>query len=155
MVVREAGILFRGFTIVHSSYHDTSHEEIDKDLRSALLTALISFAESTFERNKIEYFEGKKFVVSFTQDKIISDKDRGPEDLMAYAILDREEKNMDKVIHKIIQPPLKKVLREFKERYEGVNLIEISKLKPFKKNLDDSFGLDVLTLDQKVKSVFF
>lgn len=155
MVVREAGILFRGFTIVHSSYHDTSHEKIDKDLRSGLLTALISFAETTFERNNMEYLEGKKFVICFTRDEIISNKDRGPEDLMAYAILDREEKNIDKIIHKIIQPPLKKVLREFKERYEGVNLIEISKLKPFKKKIDDSFGLDVLTLDQKVRGVFF
>ncbi len=155
MVVREAGILFRGFTLVSSSYHQTANDKIDTDLRSALLTALLQFAENTFEQNNMEYFEGKRFVISFIRDTIISEKERGPEDLMAYAILDREEKNLDNLVHRVIQPPLIKILRQFKEQYEGTSLAEITRLQSFKSKIDESFGTDVLTLDQKVRRVFY
>ena len=45
MVIREAGLLFRGFTLINGFYHQTSDEPIDKDLRSGLLTAMLNFAE--------------------------------------------------------------------------------------------------------------
>ena len=72
MVIREAGLLFRGFTLVNGSYHQTSGDKIDIDLRSGLLTALLSFAESAFNSDMIEYFEGAKFCIAFTEDEILS-----------------------------------------------------------------------------------
>ncbi len=153
MVVREAGLIFRGFTILFSQYHQTGHGKIDKDLRSGLLSALIQFAKTTFEQNDVEYLEGKKFVIAFAQDTFISEKVRGPENLLAYAILD-QEKNIDKTIQKIIHPVLKDLLKQFKKQFHGKNLSEISQLQSFKEILDKTFGLDVYTIDQKVKGVF-
>ncbi|MHA1688061.1 MAG: hypothetical protein ACTSYC_10405 [Promethearchaeota archaeon] len=153
MVVREAGIIFRGFTIVYSQYHQIGHGKVDKDLRSGLLSALVQFAETTFEQNSVEYLEGKKFVIAFARDTFISEKVRGPENLLAYAILD-QEKNIDKTIQKIIHPVLTNLLKQFKKQFHGKNLSEISQLQSFKEVLDKMFGLDVYTIDQKVKGVF-
>ncbi|MFW9820504.1 MAG: hypothetical protein ACFFE5_12905 [Candidatus Thorarchaeota archaeon] len=148
MVVREAGLLFRGFTLVKKSYHKTTLGKIDSDLRSGLLTAILDFAQSTF--SKVEYFEGKKFLITFTDEKIISDDGFEPELLVSYAILDREKK-IEKYIHKIIQPLLKKMLTEFKTQNAGKNLSEVSQFKDFKNSLDNIFGTDTQTLDQKLR----
>ena len=101
MVVREAGLMFRGFTLVKKTFHKTDKGRIDIDLRSGLLDAIVSFAESAFMKNSVEYFQGKKFIIVFTKEHIMSDDGIEPENLTSYAILDREKK-ADKYIHKII-----------------------------------------------------
>jgi hypothetical protein len=148
MVVREAGLLFRGFTLVKKSYHKTTLGKIDSDLRSGLLTAILDFAQSTF--SKVEYFEGKKFLITFIDDKIMSDDGFEPELLVSYAILDRDKK-IEKYIQKIIQPLLKQVLNDFKTQNAGKNLSEVSQFKDFKNSLDKIFGTDTQTLDQKLR----
>ncbi|MFX1503896.1 MAG: hypothetical protein ACFFDH_23240 [Promethearchaeota archaeon] len=153
MVVREAGLLFRGFTLVKKSYHKTSLGKIDTDLRSGLLTALLTFAQSTFTKDAIEYFEGKKFLITFTQDEILSEDGLEPELLVSYAILDKEKK-VEKYIYKIIQPLLIKVLQEFKSLNTGKNLSEVSQFKGFKQSLDSIFGTDTQTIDQKLRGIF-
>ena len=138
MVVREAGLLFRGFTLVKKSYHVTSKGKIDTDLRSGLLTAILNFAQSTFSKDLVEYFEGKKFLIAFIDDEISADDSFEPELIISYAILDKE-KRIEKYIRKIIQPLLKQVLKEFKTLNKGKNLSEVSQFKPFKENLDRIF----------------
>ncbi|MFX0003746.1 MAG: hypothetical protein ACFE9C_04830 [Candidatus Hodarchaeota archaeon] len=152
MVVREAGILFRGFTLVKKSYHKTSLGKIDTDLRSGLLTALLNFAQSTFSKDIIEYFEGKKFLITFTEDKILSEDSFEPELLISYAILDKEKK-IEKYINKVIQPLLKRVINEFKSSNVGKNLSEVSQFKKFKESLDTIFGTDTETIDQKLRKI--
>ncbi|MFX0040430.1 MAG: hypothetical protein ACFFCY_12325 [Promethearchaeota archaeon] len=153
MVVREAGLLFRGFTLVKKSYHKTSLGKIDTDLRSGLLTAILNFAQSTFSKDIIEYFEGKKFLITFTEDKISSEDGFEPELLISYAILDKEKK-IEKYIHKIVQPLLKQVIKEFKSLNAGKNLSEVSQFKIFKESLDTIFGTDTETIDQKLRKIF-
>ncbi len=153
MVVREAGLLLRGFTLVKKSYHKTTKGKIDTDLRSGLLTALLNFAQSTFSKDIIEYFEGKKFLIAFIEDKIEAEDSFEPELIISYAILDKEKK-IEKYIQKIIRPLLKEVLKEFKLLNTGKNLSEISQFKDFKHNLDTIFGTDTQTIDQKLKGVF-
>jgi len=153
MVVREAGLLFRGFTLVKKSYHKTTKGKIDTDLRSGLLTAILNFAQSTFSKDIVEYFEGKKFLIAFIEDKIEAEDSFEPELIISYAILDKEKK-IDKYIQKIIRPLLKEVLKEFKSLNTGKNLSEISQFKDFKQNLDTIFGTDTQTIDQKLKGVF-
>lgn len=148
MVVREAGLLFRGFTLVKKSYHKTTLGKIDSDLRSGLLTAILDFAQSTF--SKVEYFEGKKFLITFTDDKIMSDDGFEPELLVSYAILDKEKK-IEKYLHKIIHPLLTQILNEFKKQNAGKNLSEVSQFKDFKKSIDTFFGTDTQTVDQKLR----
>ena len=71
MVIREAGVLFRGFNLVHVKYHETK-EGIDKDIRSALITAIIDFVESAFSSDIVKYIGGDKYTIAFTDDKINS-----------------------------------------------------------------------------------
>jgi hypothetical protein len=153
MVVREAGLLFRGFTLVKKSYHKTTKGKIDTDLRSGLLTAILNFAQSTFSKDLIEYFEGKKFLIAFIEDKIEAEDGFEPELIISYAILDKEKK-IEKYIKKILRPLLKDVLKEFKALNTGKNFSEVSQFKYFKQNLDNIFGTDTQTIDQKLKNVF-
>lgn len=153
MVVREAGLLFRGFTLVKKSYHKTAKGKIDTDLRSGLLTALLNFAQSTFSKDIVEYFEGKKFLIAFIDDKIEAEDGFEPELLISYAILDKEKK-VEKYIHKILRPLLSDVLKEFKSLNSGKNLSEVTQFKVFKQNLDNIFGTDTQTIDQKLKGIF-
>jgi hypothetical protein len=153
MVVREAGIIFRGFNLVKRSYHKSTKGKIDDDLRSGLLTAIKSFAESAFTTGSVEYFEGKKLLIAFIDAEIMSDDGREPEALISYAIIDKE-KRMEKYMHKIILPLLKNVIDEFILLNEGKNLSEVSQFRGFKENLDNIFGTDTQTVDQKLKGVF-
>jgi len=154
MVVREAGLLFRGFTLVKKSYHKTTLGKIDTDLRSGLLTALLNFAVTAFTQNTIEYFEGKKFVIAFTNDEITTEDSVDPEPLVSYAIFDREKK-IDKYIQKILKPLLTNVASEFKKKNNRKNLSEVSQFKDFKETLDQIFGSDTQNVDQKLKGIFY
>jgi len=153
MVVREAGLLFRGFTLVKKTFHKSDKGEIDPDLRSGLLTAIINFAQSAISKDSIEYFEGKKYIITFLEDKITAEDSFEPEIIMSYTILDKGKK-IEKYIRKIIQPLLKQIIDEFKSVNSGKNLSEISRFRYFKQNLDIIFGTDTQTVDQKLKGVF-
>ena len=154
MVIREAGILFRGFTLTVASYHKTSEFDIDTDLRSSLLTALVNFAEGVFSVDTVEYFEMKKFVISFIQDQITPSNSDQPESIITYAILDKQKK-VEKLVKKMVLPSLKKIVYQFKLKYDGKNLSEISQFRDFKQELDNIFGTDTKTIEQKLKGTFF
>ncbi|MFX1257195.1 MAG: hypothetical protein ACFFAN_05020 [Promethearchaeota archaeon] len=154
MVIREAGLLFRGYSLVHAHYHRTSDDKIHPDIRSGLLTAFLNFAETAFSKGLVEYFEMNKFIIAFIGDNIKTIDGIEPELLISYAILDKEKK-VDKYISKVIIPSLKKMSIQFKEKYNGKNLSLISQFKSFKQNLDTIFGSDTKTLNQKLKGTFF
>ncbi|MHA1293668.1 MAG: hypothetical protein ACTSQJ_13500 [Promethearchaeota archaeon] len=135
MVIREAGLLFRGFTLINSCYHQSSQNGIDQDLRSGLITAILNFAESAFSTGLIEYLESDKYVIAFTEDKIKPIDSEFPEPLIGYAILDKKKK-IDKYINKVIQPLLSQCMLSFKGQYAGINLSEVSQFRSFKKVLD-------------------
>ncbi len=153
-MIREAGLLFRGFTLVNAKYHQTSSDEVDTDLRSGLITAFLNFAENAFSKDKVEYFEGKKFVIAFIEDQIKSVDSVDPELFIAYGILDKEKK-IEKYINKSINPLLKDIIARFKKEFEGKNLSEISQFRPFKLSLDHLFGDNTKSVDQKLQGTFF
>jgi len=95
----------------------------------------------------------EKFLISFKQDVITADDSFEPELLISYAILDKE-KRIEKYTRKIIQPLLKDVINQFKSLNTGKNLSEVSQFKGFKQYLDNIFGSDTQTVDQKLKGVF-
>lgn len=156
MVVREAGLLFRGFSLIKASYHQTSYDKIDTDLRSGLLTALLNFAEGALspKLGAVEYFEMKKYVMAFTEGNITPNDGNESEVLISYAILNRE-KNSDKYLKKVINPLLKEVLNQFITKFNGKNLSHVTLFKGFKENLDSIFGTDTKTVDQKLEGTFF
>jgi hypothetical protein len=152
--VREAGILFRGYTLVNSKFHKTE-SEIDDDLRSGFLTAIMNFAENAFSSTRIEYLEGNKYAIAFKADKVKSLDSDMKEPLFSYAILDKEEKDMEKHISKNVHPLLEKALEQFLQITKGKNLSEISQFKQFKKKLEHIFEADSKTLDQKLEKLFY
>ena len=154
MVIREAGLLFRGFTLVKKSYHKSTLGKIDTDLRSGLLTAILNFAETAFSKDFIEYFEGKKYVIAFRKNEITAEDSFELELLISYAIMDKE-KRIEKYIHKVVQPILKSIADEFKNKNEGRNLSEVTQFKYFKEVLDEMFGTDTENVDQKLKGTFY
>ena len=77
-----------------------------------------------------------------------------PELLISYAIMDKE-KRIEKYIHKVVQPILKMIVEEFKSKYEGRNLSEVTQFKNFKETLDKMFGTDTENVDQKLKGTFY
>ena len=153
-MIRETGLLFRGFTLVKKSYHKTTLGKIDSDLRSGLLTALLNFAETAFATGAVEYFQGNKFTLAFINEKILSEDSVEPELLVSYAIIDKQKKT-DKYVYKIVNPLLNKAAKEFKAQNEGKNLSEISQFKVFKKNFDEIFGSNTKNVDQKLKGLFY
>ena len=154
MVIREVGLLFRGFTLVKKSFHKTTIGKIDSDLRSGLLTALLNFAETAFSTGSVEYFQGNRFTIAFINTTILSEDCKEPELLVSYAIIDRQKK-IDKFIRKTVNPLLNKVAIEFKSQNEGRNLSEVSQFKVFKKSLDSIFGTSTKKMDQKLDVLFF
>ncbi len=154
MVIREAGLLFRGFTLVKKSYHKSTLGKIDSDLRSGLLTAILNFAESAISKDFVEYFQGKKYVIAFKKNMIKADDSFEPELLISYAIMDKE-KRVEKYVQKIVQPLLTLVGQEFISKNSGKNLSEITQFKSFKKNLDQIFGSDTMNIDQKFEGLFY
>ncbi len=154
MVIREAGLLFRGFTLVKKSYHKSTLGKIDSDLRSGLLTAILNFAESAISKDFVEYFEGKKYIIAFKKNQIMADDSIEPELLISYAIMDKE-KRVDKYTRKIIQPALTLVAQEFISKNSGKNLSEITQFKYFKQQLDQIFGSDTKNIDQKLQGLFY
>ena len=154
MVIREAGLLFRGFTLVSAQFQETGAEKIDKDLRSGLLTAILSFAECAFDSNTIEYFEGKKFVIAFIHDKINAHDSIDPELFVGYAILSKQKK-IGKYIRKNVIPSLQLIILQFKSMFEGKNLSEVSQFKEFESVLGSTFGNSTKKTGQKLEGVFY
>ncbi|MFX0073961.1 MAG: hypothetical protein ACFE96_00855 [Candidatus Hermodarchaeota archaeon] len=154
MVIREVGLLFRGFTLVKKSFHKTTIGKIDSDLRSGLLTALLNFAETAFSTGSVEYFQGSRFTIAFINSTIQSEDCKEAELLVSYAIIDRQKK-IDKFIRKTVNPLLNKVAIEFKLQNEGKNLSEVSQFKDFKQTLDFIFGSSTKKVDQKLDGVMF
>jgi len=138
MTIYEAGILFRGFTLINSLYQESSKSEVDKDLRSGLISAIIIFAENAFSSSIMEYLEGTKFVIAFTQEQIMAVDSYSPETLIGYAILGKRKK-IERYIQKKIQPLLNQCVLYFKEKYEGFNLSMTSQFDKFKEYLDSKF----------------
>ena len=154
MVIREVGLLFRGFTLVKKSYHKTTLGKIDADLRSGLLTALLNFAETAFSTGSVEYFQGNRFTIAFINARILSDDSNEPELLVSYAIIDKQKK-IDKYVRKFVNPLLIKVAQEFKLQNEGKNLSEVSQFKIFKQTLDEIFGSNTKKIDQKLDGLLY
>ena len=154
MVIREAGLLFRGFTLVKKSYHKTTLGKIDSDLRSGLLTALLNFAETAFSTGSVEYFQGNRFTIAFMNANILADDSVEPELLISYAIIDKR-KRIDKYVTKLVNPLLIKVAEVFKAQNEGKNLSEVSQFKNFKNTLDVIFGSNTKKIDQKLNGLFY
>ena len=148
-LIREVGILFRGFTVVQCQYHKAALSRVDKDLRSGLLSAIIIFAENAFSSSIMDYLESDKYIIAFTQDKMMA---MIPEIILGYCILDKKKK-LERKIHTRIQPLLSQALVAFKTRYDGYNVSEVSIFQGFKHYLNELFTLSIDQFSDKIKTI--
>ena len=154
MVIRESGLIFRGFSVVKKSFHKSTIGKIDTDLRSAMMTAFINFAKSAYSSKIIDYLELKKYCIAFIGDEIQSLDGDDPESLIAYAILDKE-KRTDRHVRKLIKPLLNDVMNQFILENEGKNLTETNQFKYFKKNMKKILGSTTQTMEEKALGTLF
>jgi len=146
MVIREVGIMVRGYPLVYSSYHQTGEQQLDVVLRSGLLSGILTFAEVSYKNETIEFIESKKYIIAFKAGKIEGKKSSQPESIVAYAILDKEKK-LDNFISKNVIPFLFKVLKQFISKYTKKNLSEVTQFYDFKKTIDKIFILESKTTE--------
>ncbi|MBD3212243.1 MAG: hypothetical protein GF311_06505 [Candidatus Lokiarchaeota archaeon] len=151
MLIREVGILFRGYSLVNVKYHETGKND-ETDLRSALFIALINLAETAFSSKKLHYLDGKKYTIAFVEDTIISRDGVEPEPIYAYVIFDKEKK-VEKRIRSIIKPLLKKAIERFIEFYSGKFLSKVAQFREFKEELNSIFGTTTKNMDQKFSEI--
>lgn len=152
MVIREVGIMIRGYPLVYSSYHQTGGRQIDVVLRSGLLSGILTFIEVAYKTETIEFIESKKYTIAFKASKIEGRNSTQPEAIVAYAILDKEQK-VDKFISKNVAPFLLKVLKQFISKFTGRNLSEVTQFKSFRENLDKTFILESKSTEDKFKGL--
>lgn len=152
-LICEVGILFRGFTVVQCQYQKAGSDRVDKDLRSGLLSAIITFAENAFSASTMDYLESDKFIIAFTQDNMMAIDSVVPELVLGYCILDKKKK-LEKKIHSKVQPLLSQALIAFKTRYDGYNVSEISLFQGFKHYLNELFTLPIDKFTDKLKTIF-
>ena len=153
MVIREAGIMIRGFPVVYSTYHQTKGErKIDIVLRSALLSGILSFLQST-SKYDVEYIESNKYTIAFKKGLIQSNQPIDPDIIVAYVILDKEKK-VDAFISKKVIPQLNKVLNLFIKYHSGKNFSNVKLFWSFRKVLDRYFLVDSKSSEEKFKTTF-
>jgi len=151
-LICEVGILFRGFTVVYCQYQEMSSRGVDKDLRSGLLSAIITFAQNAFSTSTMDYLESDKYVIAFTQDKMKAIDSVIPELLIGYCILEKKKK-LEKKINSKIKPLLSQALVAFRARYDGYNLSEVSIFQGFKHYLNELF-MSKSPSFEKLKTIF-
>ena len=152
MVIREVGIMVRGYPLVYSNYHQTGSKQIDIVLRSGLLSGILTFIDTAYKAEIIEFIESKKYTIAFKARKIEGISSTEPEPIVAYAILDKEKK-LDNFISKNVVPFLLKILNQFILKYTGVNLSEVTQFIDFKENLDKMFISESKSTEDKFKGL--
>ncbi len=151
MLIREAGILFQGIPIIFTSYHRASKDQTNLICSSGLMSGLLTFAECLME--PVEYFESSKYSIIFKKGKVI-DCFGKKQETVAFIVLDKDER-LEKYLYKTILPLLEKLLKRFKNQFNGCNLTKMAQFEPFKETLDKLFGTGTQTLEEKVVSLLF
>jgi hypothetical protein len=149
MLIREAGILLHGLPVAFNSYHRASKDDADLFRAGGIISGLLSFAECVM--SPVEYFESEKYSIVFKKGQI-EDSNGKEKNVVAFIVLDKDER-IDKYLRKTILPLLKRMLKKFISQYNGSNLYEVNKYKPFKKTINKLFSTGTLTFEEKVISL--
>ncbi len=140
MTVYEAGIMRDGLLLTLREYHTTSN--VDKDLKSALFSALEMATQNTFG-DSLDIIQLKTMSIIYSK----SPKEEGK--FVAYAICDR---NTD---YKLIKGILSKILEQFLEEHAGnLDSSKRDDYMKFKEKMDLFFKDLSDKPDERAKSLF-
>ena len=90
----EIGFIFRGFTIISHTFKELQiqkKEDNMKDLRSAFVSAISSFAETAFNNNNLEYLESGNILFIFKMSKVKSRGAKSDEPLILYGLTQKKK----------------------------------------------------------------
>nr|MDO8080205.1 hypothetical protein [Candidatus Freyarchaeota archaeon] len=140
MTVYEIGIMRDGVLLTLREYHTTS--TVDKDLKSALFSALETASQSTFG-DSLDFIQLKTMGIIYSK----SPRDEGK--FVAYAICDR---NTD---FKLAKGILSKILEQFLKDYsDNLNSPKRSDYENFKEKIDTFFKDLSEKPEERARSLF-
>ena len=151
MIIREVGIISCGVPIIFESYHQIRKEDSNLILNSGLLSSILSFAESTIA--PVEYLQSNRYTVVFKKDELLDKSTLKP--FIAYMIVDNFDKNVDKYIKRKVMPLLKKILKKFKNEYEGANFTSLSQFENFRTCISKILGISLKTVEENFATLGF
>ena len=140
-LIYEIGFIFRGFTIVSNTFKDLpaqKDEDNKKDLRSAFVSAISTFAESAFNNNNLEYLESGNILFIFKMSQIKSKDTNSAEPLIMYGLIEKGKKNPDKIVKKFFQKTTP-ILENFIQKYQNEDFTDITLFEPFKEIVKEYF----------------
>lgn len=139
----EAGIIFRGYTLVNRKFKDfvaKENTEIHEDLRASFISAITEFCEYAFMGSSLEYLVSKDLLIIFTTDTIHADDYPSKEPILAYAICEKK-KSVDRQVKSVVER-LTNVLIYFIQRYNKHNLSETTQFRVFEPIIEGFFFKD-------------
>jgi hypothetical protein len=140
LTVYEAGIIRNGVLLTLREYYTTS--TVDKDLKSALFSALETASQSTFG-DSLDFIQLKTIGIIYHKSP------RAEGQFVAYAICDR---NTD---FKLVKGILSKILEQFLKDYSNkLNSPKISDYENFKEKIDAFFKDLSEKPEDRAKSLF-
>jgi len=136
----EIGFIFRGFTIVSHNFKELQiqkKEDDMKDLKSAFISAISSFAETAFNNNNLEYLESGNILFIFKMSKVKSRGALSDEPLILYG-LTQKKKHPDKLVQKFLKKT-EPILENFIQKYNNQDFTDINLFKPFNNEVKEYF----------------
>jgi hypothetical protein len=135
MLIKEIGLVFRGFLLSQIKFDDRYEINIE-NLKGAFLSAVLSFSRNLF-CEELFYIECKNYAIAFHCGEIKSCEKKCFEKLITYAIIDKEKiKRTERTIEKKIRPKLDDILNLFIKKYNGTNLINLNLFDTFKSEIE-------------------
>ncbi len=150
MRIYEIGLVKEGIPLVSVHYSSSGSGDIDDISKGALISSLISYAESVM--SSVEYFESDKYAMIFKKGKMMT-ANSGLSSLLAFVIADRKRDISEKSKKRVIEL-LTTILDEFVKRYKGTDTSSIDQFEEFKPFITEILGDLTKSLDDKFSSLF-
>ncbi|MFW9877126.1 MAG: hypothetical protein ACFFG0_28890 [Candidatus Thorarchaeota archaeon] len=132
MLIREAGILFHGTTVVFTNYHKAGNINLKLICKSKLIRELLSFSKCILP--PIEYFEGTDYSI-VTKKGFVKNKIGEKQEIFAFVVLDKDY-NLERYLNSKVIPLLEELLTEFSYQYSGSELLKIDAFEDFKTTIN-------------------
>ncbi len=137
----EIGIVFRGFVILNHKFKNNPNldsNSIVDDLRGAFISAISSYAQSTFKNCSLEYLEMQNYLFIFKIGEVHAGDSNMKEPFIIYGLTKRK-RNSDRFVKKFYEK-LDFVIPYFVQKYSGEDFTEVQKFQEFKDEMLDYFS---------------
>lgn len=151
-MINIVGLIYYGIRVVDVIFKELEDMKIYHSLISNFISAIHTFSRGicfqeleciTLEKICL-YFHSATLPFNYT-----NDKDKEPEILLGYVIVEKQEKNTEQYIRDKILPKLKQTLEEFKKAYPNKKKYNnINLFSPFKETIKSIFNDSEISLER-------